>query len=139
MGHSFLASQSVTPNKPVTLINMHGLPFLVHAKHTLLTTGYEIPTPSHIVLSRRSGVIVSATPALDAPNTVRIARNPRDNISHIAHPASRACDTGFSAIGDSTSLPGHPSDDECVLEAREIIKKVTSIFGEHLFDGRQVA
>ena len=104
-----------------------------------MTTGYEIPTPSHIELSRRSGVIVSATPSLDAPNIVRVACDPDDNISHIAHPVSRACDTGFSAIGDSTSLPGDPSEDECARTAKQIISKVKAIFGEHVFEGRKVA
>lgn len=138
-GHRACGLESTDANEPITLEDQSGSPKPIHALHTFITTGYSVPNLPHISFSRRSGIIVSATPCLDAPNIVRIAEDPANNISHIAHPPSAFSETGYSAIGDSTSLSEHPNTEECIETAYRILQKVKSIFGNQAFEGRRVA
>lgn len=138
-GHRAIELQGSDTNEPITLENVNGLRRQVHASHTLITTGYNIPNQPHITFSRRSGVIVSTTPCLDAPNIVRVAQDPANNVSHIAHPSIASNETGFSAIGDSTSLSDQPTPDECIKTAHHIMHKIKSVFGNQAFDGRRIA
>ncbi|MEO1510580.1 MAG: FAD-dependent oxidoreductase [Planctomycetota bacterium] len=86
--------------------------------------------------SRRTGIIVSVTPALEAPNLVRIAADKTKNISCILH--ERAAGT-FSAVGDSTSLPADADEASCERVAHAIRDKIVDLLGERALVGRRLA
>ncbi|MFG0245896.1 MAG: FAD-dependent oxidoreductase [Phycisphaerales bacterium JB052] len=138
-GHRAYGLDRTDENEPIMLEDQSGSPKPIRALHTFITTGYSVPNLPHISFSRRSGIIVSATPCLDAPNIVRIAEDPANNISHIAHPPSAFSETGYSAIGDSTSLSEYPNTEQCIETAYRILQKVKTVFGNQAFQGRRVA
>jgi len=110
----------------------------IHAKHVIVTTGAAAQDPNcaSTQLTRRSGVILSATPSLDAPLFVRIAKDPDANVSHLVHTIGNRT---LSAMGDSTSLPHHPTPAECVRVAHRIAEKVRATIGSDAFRGRRLA
>ncbi|MEL7484162.1 MAG: FAD-dependent oxidoreductase [Planctomycetota bacterium] len=124
---------------PVADAEAPATPMHISFGRMVITAGCEIGRfdPRHTArFSRRTGIIVSVTPALEAPNLVRIAADKSKNISCIRH--ERAAGT-FSAVGDSTSLPADADEASCERVAHAIRDKIVDLLGERALVGRRLA